>query len=41
MDTSYTEKEAAIFEKLLELIITSDEKLVKNLFFFFNLIIII
>lgn len=26
MDTSYTEKEAAIFEKLLELIITSDEK---------------
>lgn len=26
MDSSYTEKEAACFEKLLELIITSDEK---------------
>ena len=26
MDSSYTEKEAAIFEKLLELIITNDEK---------------
>ena len=26
MDSSYTEKEAAIFEKLLELIVTSDEK---------------
>jgi hypothetical protein len=29
MDCSYTEKEAAVFEKLLELVITSDEKLVK------------
>jgi hypothetical protein len=29
MDSSYTEKEAAIFEKLLELIITNDEKLVE------------
>jgi hypothetical protein len=29
MDCSYTEKEAAIFEKLLELIITSDEKFVE------------
>ncbi|CAF2847544.1 unnamed protein product [Rotaria sp. Silwood2] len=28
MDCSYTEKEAAIFEKLLELVITSDEKCV-------------
>jgi hypothetical protein len=39
MDNSYTEKEAAIFEKLLELIITSDEKLV-GIFdsFLFNLI---
>ena len=26
MDCTYTEKEAAAFEKLLELIITSDEK---------------
>jgi hypothetical protein len=30
MDCSYTEKEAAIFEKLLELIITSDEKFVES-----------
>lgn len=30
MDSSYTEKEAAIFEKLLELIITNDEKFVFN-----------
>jgi hypothetical protein len=29
MDCSYTEKEAAVFEKLLELVITSDEKLVE------------
>jgi hypothetical protein len=29
MDCSYTEKEAAVFKKLLELIITSDEKLVE------------
>jgi YHS domain-containing protein len=28
MDSSYTEKEAAIFEKLIELIIISDEKFV-------------
>jgi hypothetical protein len=33
MDTSYTEKEAAIFEKLLELIITNDEKLVRKFYF--------
>ena len=30
MDSSYTEKEAAIFEKLLELIVTNDEKFVSN-----------
>jgi hypothetical protein len=30
MDCSYTEKEAAIFEKLLELIITNDEKFVRR-----------
>jgi hypothetical protein len=41
MDTSYTEKEAAIFEKLLELVITNDEKLVKNVLFLFNLIYIL
>jgi len=29
MDCSYTEKEAAVFEKLLELVITNDEKLVE------------
>jgi hypothetical protein len=32
MDASYTEKEAAVFEKLLELIITNDEKLVEIIF---------
>lgn len=36
MDSSYTEKEAAIFEKLLDLIITSDEKFVRN-FVFLNI----
>lgn len=30
LDASYTEKEAAIFEKLLELVITSDDKFVSN-----------
>ena len=30
MDSSYTEKEAAIFEKLIELIIISDEKFVRK-----------
>ena len=30
LDTSYTEKEAAVFEKLLELIITSDDKCVQH-----------
>ena len=35
MDNSYTEKEAAIFEKLLELIITNDEKLVEKFNAFF------
>ncbi|CAF1665526.1 unnamed protein product, partial [Adineta ricciae] len=29
LDTSYTEKEAAVFEKLLELIITSDDKCIQ------------
>jgi hypothetical protein len=32
MDASYTEKEAAVFEKLLELITTNDEKLVEIIF---------
>ena len=30
LDTSYTEKEAAVFEKLLQLIITSDDKYVQH-----------
>ena len=34
MDCSYAEKEAATFEKLLELVITNDEKLVEILFLF-------
>ena len=41
LDVSYTEKEAAIFEKLLELIITNDEKFVSNGRNFFSYISLI